>query len=208
MITLLANDGTQWLFNPPAASHFGGHWEAGVKSVKYHLKRVVGDNFLTYEEMNTLLTQIETVLNSRSLSPLSDDPEDLNALTPGHFLTGSSLTTIPEPSLLSLKGFRLSRWQLTRQMLESFWTRWSRECLQRHLAIYKWNRISPSLQESSLVLIADERYPSSKWPLGRIIQTHPGKNDQVRVVSIRTQSSIIKLSVVKICPLPISVDTT
>ncbi|EFN65032.1 hypothetical protein EAG_00552, partial [Camponotus floridanus] len=207
LATLLSNDGTQWLFNPPAAPHFGGQWEAGVKSVKYHLKRVVGDNLLTYEEMNTLLTQIEAVLNSRPLSCLSDDPEDLHALTPGHFLTGSSLTTIPEPSLLSVKGSRLSRWQLTRQMLESFWTRWSRECLQRHLAIYKWNRISPSLQEGSLVLITDERYPPSKWPLGRIVQTHPGKDGQVRVVSIRTQSAIVKRPVVKICPLPISVNS-
>lgn len=75
--------------------------------------------------------------------------------------------------------------------------------MQRHLAMYKWNRISPSLQEGTLVLIADERYLSPKWPLGRIVQTHSGKDGQVRVVSIRTQSSIIKRPVVKICPLPI-----
>ncbi|CAL1672294.1 unnamed protein product [Lasius platythorax] len=203
LANLLANDGTQWLFNPPASPHFGGQWEAGVKSVKYHLRRVVGDKLLTYEEMNTLLIQIESVLNSRPLSPLSEDPEDLEALTPGHFLTGSALKTIPEPSLLSVKCSRLSRWQLTQQMLESFWTRWSKECLQRHLAMYKWNKTSPSLREGSLVLVVDERYPPSKWPLGRIIQTHPGTDGQVRVVSIKTQSSIIKRPVVKISPLPI-----
>lgn len=53
---LLANDGTQWKFNPPAAPHFGGKWEARVKLVKNHLKRVVGDKLLTYEEMSTFLT--------------------------------------------------------------------------------------------------------------------------------------------------------
>jgi len=68
--TLLANNGTQWIFNPPSAPHFGGKWEATVKSVKYHLKRIVGNQLLTYEEMTTLLTQIEAVLNSRPLSPL------------------------------------------------------------------------------------------------------------------------------------------
>lgn len=138
-LALLANDGTQWLFNPPAAPHFGGQWEAGVKSVKYHLRRVVGDILLTYEEMNTLLTQIETMLNSRPLGSLSDDPEDLNALTPGHFLTGNVLNIIPELSLLSAKFSHLSCWQLTRQMFESFWIHWSKKCLQRHLAMYKWN---------------------------------------------------------------------
>lgn len=85
LATTLAKDGTQWKFNPSAAPHFGGKWEAGVKSVKYHLKRVLGNAILTYEEMTTLLTQVEAVLNSRPLSPLSDDPEDLNALT-GSFL--------------------------------------------------------------------------------------------------------------------------
>lgn len=51
LTTLLANDGTQWCFNPPATTHFGGKWEAGVKSVKYHMKRIIADTLLTYEEM-------------------------------------------------------------------------------------------------------------------------------------------------------------
>jgi len=71
LATILAKDGTQWKFNPPSAPHFGGKWEAGVKSVKYHLKRIIGDTLLTYEGMSTLLTQIEAVLNSRPLSSLS-----------------------------------------------------------------------------------------------------------------------------------------
>ncbi|EFN69637.1 hypothetical protein EAG_00358, partial [Camponotus floridanus] len=61
-----------------------GLWEAAVKSVKHHLRRVVGDAKLTYEEMATLLAQVESCLNSRPLQPMSDDPEDLEALTPGH----------------------------------------------------------------------------------------------------------------------------
>ncbi|XP_011861147.1 PREDICTED: uncharacterized protein LOC105558193 [Vollenhovia emeryi] len=200
---LLADDGTQWLFNPPAASHFGGKWEAGVKSVKFHLKRVIGDHHLTYEEMSTLLAQVEAVLNSRPISPLTDDPDDIKALTPGHFLIGGALATIPEPSLELENRSHLSRWQLNRQMLESFWKRWSQECLQRYLAVYKWNRANPSIQEGSLVLVVDERYPPSKWPLGRIVKTHPGKDGLTRVVSIRTQTSLLKRPVVKICPLPI-----
>ncbi|XP_076686078.1 uncharacterized protein LOC143378149, partial [Andrena cerasifolii] len=82
----LLGDGITWRFNPPAAPHFGGIWEAAVKATKHHLRRVVGDQHLTYEEMTTLLAQIEACLNSRPLQPLSDDPGDVTALTPGHFL--------------------------------------------------------------------------------------------------------------------------
>ncbi|XP_018311378.1 uncharacterized protein [Mycetomoellerius zeteki] len=202
LASLLANDGTHWKFIPPSAPHFGGKWEAGVKSVKHHLRRVVGDHLLTYEEMITFLTQVEAVLNSRPLCPLTDDSDDLQALTSAHFLIGSTLTTVPEPSLETIKVSHLSRWQLTRQMLERFWHHWSKECLQRYLAIYKWNKNTPSLREGTLVLITDERYPPSKWPLGRIITLHPGKDENVRVVTVRTQTSTLKRPVVKLCPLP------
>lgn len=78
---------------------------------------------LTYEEMATLLTQIEACLNSRPLSALSDDPADITALTPGHFLIGSTLKAVPEPSLLDVTMSRLSRWQQLQQMRDHFWTR-------------------------------------------------------------------------------------
>ncbi|XP_071651758.1 uncharacterized protein [Temnothorax longispinosus] len=92
---VLQLDGTRWQFNPPGALHMGGKWEAVVKSVKFYLRQTIGETLLTTEELTTLLTQIEAILNSRPLEPLSDDPEDVSALTPGHFLIGGPLTTIP-----------------------------------------------------------------------------------------------------------------
>ncbi|XP_014215174.1 uncharacterized protein LOC106644264 [Copidosoma floridanum] len=78
----LSYSGTEWHFNHPAAPHFGGIWESAVKSAKFYLKRVVGDQILTFVEFSTLLCSIESCLNSRPLCPLTDDPEDLYALTP------------------------------------------------------------------------------------------------------------------------------
>lgn len=115
------NDNIEWKFIPLSAPHFGGLWEAGVKSVKHHLRRVLGNNALSFEELVTLLCQIEACLNSRPIAPFSDSYDDYQYLTPDHFLIGSSITVAPEPFLLDLKESRLSRWQVVRQITERFW---------------------------------------------------------------------------------------
>ncbi|XP_011330106.1 uncharacterized protein LOC105275147 [Ooceraea biroi] len=199
--SLLANDGTTWKFNPPGAPHFGGKWEAAVKSTKFHLRRIIGDAVLTYEEFNTVLIQIESI---RPLYALSEDPDDLEALTPAHFLVGGPLNVLPEPALPDVPPARLSRWQLLRQLVDRFWQRWSTEYLQRMQARNKWQQPEQRVTTGSVVLIIDERYPPAKWPLARIIETHPGKDGLVRVVTIRTAVSTFKRPIHKLCPLPIT----
>ncbi|XP_036143579.1 uncharacterized protein LOC118645869 [Monomorium pharaonis] len=150
---MLAQDSTRWEFNPPATPHMGGKWEAVVKSTKYHLRRTIGETQLTFEELTTLLSQIEAILNSRPLEPLSDDPDDVSALTPGHFLIGNPLTTIPEPSLDDLAVSRLSRWQFIQQRVQQFWSQWSAHYLQRQQSIFKWHHKNNDINIGSLVLI-------------------------------------------------------
>ncbi|XP_011313314.1 uncharacterized protein [Fopius arisanus] len=201
---LLINDGTQWSFNPPGAPHFGGKWEAAVKSVKFHLTRTIGEDLLTFEELTTLLAQIEAVLNSRPLEPLTDDPDDCSALTPGHFLIGQAPTTLPEPSLEQLNVSRLSRWQLIQQKLQGFWKWWSTGYLQCLQAISKWHHPTHQLRIGSLVLLTDERFPPTKWPLARVTALHPGSDGLTRVVSIRTAQTMLTRPIAKLVILPIS----
>ncbi|RLU21712.1 hypothetical protein DMN91_006088 [Ooceraea biroi] len=87
----LADQAIQWTFIPPYSPHMSGLWEAAVKSAKVHLKRVIGNTMLTFEELGTLFVQIQAVLNSRPLCPTSADSCDYEALTPGHFIIGESL---------------------------------------------------------------------------------------------------------------------
>ncbi|XP_046608758.1 uncharacterized protein LOC124299539 [Neodiprion virginianus] len=200
----LASHGTQWRFNPPSAPHFGGKWEAGVKSVKFHLKRVIGEATQTFEQFATFLTQVKATLNSRPLCAISDDPRDPSALTPGHFLVGSALNTIPEPSLIEVPVQRLSHWQHSRQMLEHFWKRWSTEYLQSFQNLSKWQTHHGNIKIGSIVLVKNENLPPSVWPLAKVIEVHPGTDGLVRVVTVKTKSSVLKRPIVKLCVLPVS----
>ncbi|GFV39546.1 integrase catalytic domain-containing protein [Trichonephila clavipes] len=79
-------EGIERNFIPPASPHFGGFWEANIKSMKRILLKVAKSAIMNFEELTTLVTQIEAVLNSRPLFPRSSEPNDPNPLTPGHFL--------------------------------------------------------------------------------------------------------------------------
>lgn len=184
----LLKDGVQWSFNPASAPHFGGLWEAGVKSMKTHLKRVLGDQKLTFEKFYTLLTQIEATLNSRPLCALTADPNDLNALTPAHFLIHRSLIVIPDDNLLDIKQNRLNQWEYVEQLFQHFWQRWSQEYLHTLQQRSKWRQQQPNLIIGELVLIIDDRLTPSKWPLGRIVQVYPDKHGHVRKVDVKTAS--------------------
>lgn len=105
----MSTKNTKFHFIPAKSPHFRGLWERAVRSVKHHLRRVVSDAALTYEEFYTLLTQIEACLNSHPLIPLSQDPNDLEVLTPGHLLIGAALTAPINGDLKTIPINRFSR---------------------------------------------------------------------------------------------------
>ncbi|CAK9826422.1 hypothetical protein ANTRET_LOCUS4277 [Anthophora retusa] len=199
----LAREGIEWHLIPPYAPHFGGLWERGVKSVKTHLKRVVGEQRLTYEELYTVLTKIEACLNSRPLHPLSSDPNDLTPLTPGHFLIGNAILALPQINLLNIQQNRLNRYQLIQQMMQHFWKRWQREYLHELQQRHKWKlQSSDTIKVGDLVIVKEDNLPPLKWRLGRVTELHPGTDDITRVVTLKTADGPIKRPVTKICTFP------
>ncbi|GFT71679.1 uncharacterized protein TNCV_4689721 [Trichonephila clavipes] len=199
----IVSEGIVWHFNPPSTPHFGGLWEAGIKSLKSHLKRVIGNTILTYEEFVTLVTQVEAVLNSRPLTKISSDPNDF-IFTLAHFLVGTSLTALPEPDLPNTPINRLNRWQLVQKLTETFWKKWSNDYLNRLQSRVKWQRGEQPFKENELVLVKDEEFSKIlNRNLTKIIKVHPGKDNIVRVVTLKTNKGTYQRPVNKLVKLPI-----
>ncbi|XP_076624584.1 uncharacterized protein LOC143343501 [Colletes latitarsis] len=201
----LQNEGVRWHLIPPRSPHFGGLWEAAVKSTKHHLLRVIGDTLLSYEALLTYVNQIEAILNSRPLTPLSSDPNDLNSLTPAHFLIGDTLTSLPDYDLTAVPTPRLSTWQHVQQLRQHFWTRWIKEYLQEQTVRKKWHTgNTKNIQIGDLVILREDNTSPMQWPLGRIVDLHPGDDGVVRVVTVKTVRGTYKRCIKKLSPLPIS----
>lgn len=188
----------EWHFNAPSWPSAGGLWERAVRSLKYHLKRVINEQKLTYEEFATVLAQIEACLNSRPLCPLTESVDNLDVLTPAHFLTGRSGLTVIET-----EEDARTRWHLTQKIFNDIWKRWKLEYLTQLTARQKWRSPQKNVEKGDVVIIHDDNVPAGKWPLGRVIEVHPGQDGYVRVVTVKTKNGTIKRPVIKLSVLPL-----
>ncbi|XP_058817910.1 uncharacterized protein LOC131681223 [Topomyia yanbarensis] len=194
----------RWKFIPPRAPHFGGLWETAVKSAKTQLLKAIGNVNVAYEDMLTLLAQIEMCLNSRPLTPMPDDPSDLEVLTPGHFLVGSNLQAVPEADLKESPDNRLNHWELTQKRFQTIWSRWYPEYLQQ-LQSRATKGCNPpvSVDVGRVIIVKEDNIPPTNWPLGQIIKCHPVADGIVRVVTLRTAAAKeVVRSVARIALLP------
>ncbi|GFX56330.1 uncharacterized protein TNCV_2242621 [Trichonephila clavipes] len=204
LVSYFNDEHIDWNFIPPRSPNFGGLWESGVKSFKTHLKRVAGSSNFTLEEFITLLAEIEAVLNSRPLSPLSSDFDDFETLSPGHFLIGRPVTAIVEPGLINVKENRLTRWQRVNWLSQKIWKDWKRNYLNNLQERSKWRFSKNNVEIGTLVLIKNESLPGTKWLTGRILEVFYGNNNKIRVVNLKLpDGKIIKRNVRDICILPI-----
>ncbi|XP_055522477.1 uncharacterized protein LOC129716668 [Wyeomyia smithii] len=193
-----------WRTIPPNAPHFGGLWEAGVKSVKTVLKKVYQFTPLTLFGLSTLLCQIEAILNPRPLYSLSSDPMEPEVLTPGHFIINRPLLAISELSLMHLPTNRLSHWQRIQQLREHFWKRWSKEYVTELQVSGKWTNKRNNIRPGMIVVLKEDNLPPQCWRLGRVVKVYPGADDLVRVVDVQTKTGTFQRPIHKLAPLSIA----
>ena len=189
-----------WHNIPPRSPHMGGLWEAAVKSMKTHLKRVIGTSKLTFEELNTVITRVEACLNSRPLLPLHcHDTDGIEVLTPSHLLIGKGLSALPEDPVPNEKPHLLKTWRRSQAMAHHFWTRWAKEYLNSLQARTKWQTPKRNLQVGDIVAIRPKKFHfSCHWPLGRITKALPGKDELVRVVDLKTAAGTLQRAVTEL----------
>ncbi|GBN93677.1 hypothetical protein AVEN_250615-1 [Araneus ventricosus] len=142
--------------------------------MKKILLKVAKTRVLNFEELTTLVTQIEAILNSRPLCPLSVDPNDLQPLTPGHFM--------------DLKA--------------KFWSSWSLKYLSELQPRRRWIFPQPNLQEGQMVILKEGNKPL-QWNLVPICKVIPSEYGLVRVVEVKTAAGVFRRAISKVVPLPL-----
>ncbi|XP_055522707.1 uncharacterized protein LOC129716889 [Wyeomyia smithii] len=198
------NAETKCNFNPPEAPHMGGAWERLVRSVKAAMGEAYSDGKLDDEGLQTLVVEAESLVNSRPLTYLPLDSEESEALTPNHFLLGSSGGVKQPVSVIdsAKPQFLKASWEQIQKQLTVFWKRWLDEYLPVIRRQPKWFDESRPLREGDLVLIVDER-KRSWWTRGRIVEVMPDGEGRVRQALVQTTSGLIRRPTTKLALLDV-----
>lgn len=201
----LREDGTvkgiEWRFIPPGAPEKGGAWERMIRTVKTALKAVLKERAPHPETLFTLFAEVEALVNSRPITHVSCDPNYPEALTPNHFLLGTSsngpvLGRYDNDDLCLRK-----QWRIAQRLTDMFWARWVKEYLPTLLPRQKWLRDQRALRDGDYVLIVEPNLERGCWRHGVVSATHAADDGRVRVVDIRTRTGLVRRPVTRVALL-------
>ncbi|UYV82616.1 hypothetical protein LAZ67_22000195 [Cordylochernes scorpioides] len=198
--------GIKWNFIPPSAPHMGGSWERWVRSVKTAISVILRSRFPKDEELLTLMLEAEAVVNSRPLTDAPLDPAAPEAITPMHFLIGTSSIGQP-PGQVDDADLRLNkRWRKAQRLADMFWMRWRKEYLPTLQRRTKWHGRVPDVQVGDMVLVLDESLRRGHWPLGIVEKVFPGSDKTVRVAEVKTSAGRYRRPVVRLAKLDLKAE--
>ncbi|XP_071794595.1 uncharacterized protein [Asterias amurensis] len=199
----LLQKGVRWLFNPPTASHMGGAWERQIRTTRKLMNSLTKEQTMPDESLSTLMCLVESIINGRPITSVSDDVNDMEPLTPSHLLLLRAGVVLP-PGIFDKKNlYGRRRWRQVQYMYmaDVFWRRWIGEYLPALPVRQKWSKPQRNVQVDDMVLVVDNDLPMNKWLLGRVVETYPGKDQLVRAVKVKTKSSTLTRPVQKLCLL-------
>ena len=156
----LLQRGCQWVFQPPKASHASGVWERLIRSTRTALKAILGESLVEEDVLATVLTEVEATLDSRPLCAVSDDPNDLQPLTPNHLLLQRTVSALPPGTFVKEDMLFRKKWRQTQMLADYFWRRWLREYVPALQQRQKWHKPRRNAQVGDLLLVVDQDLPS------------------------------------------------
>ena len=175
-----------WKFIPPNVPHFGGVHESIVKCAKRALYKILGNADIRDEELDTAVTSVEALINSRPLTYQSSNGRDNAVLTPNHFLIGQvGGNFVPETADSNPHDIK-RRCRRIQELVRHFWGHWMKEYLPTLGYRSKWRQEKRDLREDDIVVIIDKDTPRGQWPVGRITKVYKGSDGHVRVTDVKT----------------------
>ena len=137
------------MFQRPKASHASGVWERLIRSTRTALKAMLGESLVEENVLATVLTEVEATLNSRPLCAVSDNPNDLQPLTPNHLLMQRTVSALPPGTFVKGAMLLRKKCRQTQILADHFWRQ-------------KWHRPRPNAQVGDLLLVVDQDLPRGK----------------------------------------------
>ena len=195
----------QWRFIVPRSPWWGGWWERLVRSVKVGLRKSLGTRCLSRVELETVLIEVESCVNSRPLTQVTDGVECASPLTPSHFLTGRGTgfqaRVLEDPESVSGKML-FERARVRERRLNRFWSVWSDEYLRSLPQSVRKFTSHGKLRPGSVVLIREDHLPRMKWVLGVVTKLYPGRDGVARSAEVRVQGGQLRTRAVqRLCDL-------
>ena len=213
-----ANRGIKWSFNPPSSPNFGGVFEIVFKSAKKAIAAILTNADVNDEELLTAFAGAEALINSRPLIYQAADPRGNVPLTPNHFLFGQ-VGGCFAPNVVDVQPFTVKkrwrrvqelvkqpftvkkRWRRVQELVKHFWEQWMKEWLPMLHTRKKWRTSVTDVKEGDVVLVIQEGLSRGHWPLGRVLEVYPGKDNHVRVVKVQVGKICFVRPITKVCPL-------
>nr|XP_054769202.1 uncharacterized protein LOC129276822 [Lytechinus pictus] len=189
----------KWTFNPPGASHHGGVWERMIKTVRKVLFSLTTQQILTDEGLQTLFCEIESIINSRPITMVTNDVNDVEALTPNHVLLLNTKPQLPPSITVNTDVYARRRWRQVQYLSDVFWSRWVKEYLPQLQARQRWVSPRRNIQVGDVVLLVDQNAPRNSWLLGRVLQTRPDRKGLIRQCEVKTKMGVRLRPVSKLC---------
>ena len=146
-------------FNPPGGSHHGGVWEHCIRTVRKVMSALTKEQILDDEGLVTLMCEAESIINSRPVTKVSDDPKDLEALTTKHLLLLCSGPSLPPGLFQKDEIYSHKRWRQIQHLADIFWRRWIKEYLPTLQERQRWNRPRRNFVIGDIVLVSDVNCP-------------------------------------------------